>query len=280
MRVADPVQVHSWRAELTLEFARRGGRTVLAQRRHEGPLVVQKPLYPEGDEVCHAILVHPPGGIAGGDELFVDARARADTHVLLTTPAAGKWYRSIGAWAKQSTTIVAAAASCVEWLPQETILFDGARSDISLEVDLDADAIFIGWEILCLGRRGAGERYTKGECRLRSRITRERKVIWFERGFMPAGGLFCTSAAGLGGHTVCGTMLAAAAGVNRELVDACRAEGTLEGRAAVTNTPGVLVVRYLGDSSEGARQYFQRVWKHVRPALARRPARTPRIWNT
>ena len=280
MRVADPVQVHSWRGELDLDFMRCGGRTTLARRRHHGPLVLQKPLYPEGESICHAIVVHPPGGIAGGDELFLKARAGTGSHVLLTTPAAGKWYRSIGAWARQSTRIEAAAGSCVEWLPQETIVFDGARADISLQVELEADSVFIGWETLCLGRTGAGERYKTGECRLHTCISRARKVAWFERGVLPAGGLFCTSAAGLRGRSVCGTMVAAASDVNRALVAACRSEETLEGSSAVTHVPGVLIVRYLGDSSAEARRYFQRIWHHVRPALAGHAAQTPRIWNT
>src|SRR3982075_4786468 len=100
MQLAEPI-LASWKAELRLEFERREGRTVLAKRRHEGPLVVQKPLYPEGDAVGHAIVVHPPAGIAGGDELEFSARADEGAHALLTTPGAGKWYRSGGAWARQ-----------------------------------------------------------------------------------------------------------------------------------------------------------------------------------
>src|SRR5258705_8841660 len=100
MQLAEPI-LASWKAELRLEFERREGRTVLAKRRHDGPLVVQKPLYPEGGAVCHAILVHPPAGIAGGDELEFSACAGEGAHALLTTPGAGKWYRSGGAWARQ-----------------------------------------------------------------------------------------------------------------------------------------------------------------------------------
>src|SRR5207244_7905018 len=125
MRVSEPVAA-SWKASLSLSFARDENRSVLARRSHEGPLVVQKPLYPEGDAVCHAIVVHPPGGIAGGDELALDIRAAADAHALLTTPGASKWYRSAGPWARQHVRIEAAAGSIVEWLPQETILFDAA----------------------------------------------------------------------------------------------------------------------------------------------------------
>src|SRR5438105_5428750 len=101
MHIADPVHVRGWRAELALEYEMRSGRTVLARRAHDGPLVVQKPLYPEGDAVCHTILVHPPGGIVGGDELRIEARVGAAAHTLLTTPAAGKWYRAAGPWAQQ-----------------------------------------------------------------------------------------------------------------------------------------------------------------------------------
>src|SRR2546423_14099799 len=123
MRLSEPVAA-SWKARLSLSFARDGNRSVLAERSHEGPLVVQKPLYPEGDAVCHAIVVHPPGGIAGGDELRLDVSAAAGAHALLTTPGAGKWYRSAGAQAKQLLSF--SLQGTLEWLPRETIVFDGA----------------------------------------------------------------------------------------------------------------------------------------------------------
>lgn len=280
MDVADPVQVHHWRAELELEFEAREGRTLLARRRHEGPLVVQKALYPEGEAVCHAILVHPPGGMAGGDELILDAHIGARAHVLLTTPAAAKWYRSIGAWAAQRARIDVAPGACVEWLPQENIFFDGTRANITLDVALQGDAVFLGWDIYCMGRRASGEAFTRGECCLRGCITRDGRPIWFERGMMHAGDRFFTSAAGLSGSTVFGTFVAASTTVDRELVDRCRSETAADALTAITQTPGVLIVRCLGDSAEGAREYFQRIWRHVRPALAARPAKNPRIWST
>src|SRR6185369_3777298 len=155
MRVAEPL-VSSWKASLTLGFSFLEHKTVLSEKRHEGPLVVQKALYPEGPDICHAIVVHPPGGIAGGDELRLQARTAAGASALLTTPGATKWYRSAGPRATQSITFDVRGQ--LEWLPQETIVFDGALAETEIEADLAAAAGLIGWDIVCLGRTGSGER--------------------------------------------------------------------------------------------------------------------------
>ncbi len=274
MRVAEPVSA-PWRAELELGFERREGRTVLAQRRQDGPLVVQKPLYPEGDEVCHAIVVHPPAGIAGGDELELAARAGAGAHALLTTPGAAKWYRSAGPWAKQKLAFE--VAGVLEWLPQETIVFDGALADMGREVNLGPDARFLGWEILCLGRTGSGERFGRGEIRLHTRISRAGRLVFLERGRIEGGGKLMHSPVGLGGRSVLGTVLAASAGLDSKSVAECRSAAP---GAAITLLPGLLVARYLGDSSEEAKRCLARVWSVLRPALAGREAVEPRIWRT
>ena len=279
MQLADPVHVRSWRATLDLVYERRADRTVLASRRHDGPLVVQKPLYPEGDAVCHTIVVHPPGGIAGGDELGIAATIGSGAHALLTTPAAGKWYRSAGPWARQRVAIAVESQACAEWLPQETIVFDGALADMSVDIALDDDASYIGWDVICLGRTASGETYDNGASRFSTRISRDGTPLWFERATLDAGGLLAGSKAGLAGHSVFGTMIATGA-IPRDLLDACRAERAAEGGHGITCPPGLFVARYLGDSSESARHYFQRLWRHVRPAIVGRDAHTPRIWST
>lgn len=272
MQSAEPVAA-PWKAELELSFERAGPRSVLAARRHDGPLVVQKPLYPEGGAVCHAIVVHPPGGIAGGDELALGVRVGAGAHALLTTPGAGKWYRSAGAWAAQRLDFEVVPGGCLEWLPQETIVFDGAAAHLGSEVRLQGDAHFLGWEILCFGRTGSGERFRKGEIRLDNRLYRDGKLVWLERGRIAGGSALLESPAGLHGRTVCATLLAAGAPFD---LAACRA---IEG-LAVTQLPGVLVARYLGDSSEQAKRLLARLWAVLRPALAGREAVEPRIWRT
>ena len=105
-----------WQARLALQFERRDARTVLVRRAHEGPLVVQKPLYPEGDGVCQCIIIHPPGGIAGGDRLDLDIEAGAGAFTQLTTPGAAKWYRAGGHEASANTRIRAGPGAVVEWM--------------------------------------------------------------------------------------------------------------------------------------------------------------------
>jgi len=151
MRLAEPV-ASTWKASLSLEFCFENQKSTLRRNVHDGPLVVQKPLYPVGSEVCHAIVAHPPGGIAGGDELTLNLIAGKGASVLLTTPGAAKWYRSSGPWAKQAAQFD--VQEVLEWLPQETIAFDGARAQTAYDVNLGAQAGIIGWDIVCLGRTG------------------------------------------------------------------------------------------------------------------------------
>jgi len=279
MYSAEAVHLRTWRAELELGFERRGERTVLATRRQDGPLAVQKALYPEGDGVCHAIVLHPPGGIAGGDELEIAVRAADHAHALLTTPGAAKWYRTAGPWASQSVTIEAGDGACVEWLPQETIVFDGALAGMRTEVRLAGRARYIGWEILCLGRSGSGERFARGTCGPATRLLRDGRLLRFERGTIEGGGPLLESPAGLAGQAVCATMLAAAPDLERLLPD-CREARPENGEGAVTLLPGVMVARYLGASSEAAKRYFTQLWRLLRPAVAGIEAREPRIWST
>lgn len=279
MQLAESVHLTGWRASLALDFVRRGPRTVLAGRRHDGPLVVQKALYPEGEDVCHTIVVHPPAGVAGGDALTLDARLGAGAHALLTSPGAGKWYRSAGPWAEQRIAFDVAPGACLEWLPQENIVFDGARATMSSEFRLAGDARFIGWEILCLGRTGSGERFGSGELRLAMRVTRDGAPLWIERGTIAGGGVLLESPAGLAGQPVTGTLVATLT-PDGELLSRLREAAPVAGAGAVTRLPGVLVARYLGASGEAARAYFAALWGMIRPAVAGRGAALPRIWRT
>ena len=277
MQVAEPL-VSSWKASLSLDFSFANRKTTLSRKIHDGPLVVQKSLHPEGSELCHAIIVHPPGGIAGGDELTLNVATEENAAALLTTPGAAKWYRSSGPWAKQSVAFK--VGGTLEWLPQETIVFDGALAQSAYEVDLAAGASLLGWDIVCLGRTGSGERFTRGTWRSSMQLRREGKLLWLERGRIDGGGRLLESPAGLAGKPVFGTLFASGVNMNQELLHECRKSEPEQGQGAVTLLPGILLARYLGDSSEAARRYFIALWRILRPALTGRDAIEPRIWRT
>jgi urease accessory protein len=270
-----------WDAELALCYQRRGQRSVLERRAHRGPLVVLKSLYPEGDAVCQNIVVHPPAGIVGGDRLALEVTVGENAQAQLTTPGAARWYRSAGVAARQSLRFSVAAGGLLEWLPQETIVFDGAIAGLETHVGLARNATFLGWEIVCLGRRLAGERFASGRLSQDLVVRRDGARQWFEHARLDGGSRLLESRVGVDRQPVFGTFLAAAALVPDGLVAACREVACEDdGEVAVTRLPGVLLARYRGAWPEAARNYFAALWARVRPALAGRDAVRPRIWNT
>ena len=269
----------AWHAELDLAFARRGPATVLVRDRHAGPLLVQKTLHPEGESLCHAIVLHPPAGIAAGDQLTLHAAVEERAQVLLTTPGATKWYRSTSAVAGSAARLSVAAGATLEYLPREAIVFDGARASALLEVELGADAILIGWDLWCLGRTASGEVFRHGRLQLASRVRRDGRLCWEERCDLDAGSALLHSPAGLAGQPVFGTLFAAGPEAPRSLVDACRAlPFGQRGQGALTQLPGVLLARYLGPSTEEAFAWFTALWTLLRPLYVGREAVRPRIW--
>jgi urease accessory protein len=269
----------AWHASLRLRFAVDGGTgsgtTRLTERTHRGPLRVQKALYPEGPRACHVIVVHPPGGIVGGDRLDIDMRLAPGAEVLATSPGAAKWYRANGRVSGQSVRLHADAGAALEWLPQETIFYDGADVGLDHEVDLAPDARYIGAEVLCFGRTASGERFTQGRIRQRTRIRVGGRTVWWEQGTLLAAG--AGSPLALGGHSVCATLLAVGPPLPAALLAALREQDPL---LALSQVKSVLVARWLGDDGEAARASLVRVWHTVRPHLLGRAAAVPRIWQT
>jgi urease accessory protein len=270
----------TWDATLKLRYERRGLRSVLAGRSCEGPLAVQKSLYPEGDAVCQNIIVHPPAGIAGGDTLTVDIDVGPQACAQLTTPGATKWYRSAGPKARQRIVLRVGAGAILEWLPQEAIVFDGAIAELDTKIDLASDALYIGWELVCLGRTAAGERFSRGQLRQRVALARDGVPAFIERATLDADAALLASPVGLNGAVVFGTFLAACTFMPDAVLATCRALAPRTGEGAITSVRGCTVARYRGGSAEAARAYFVEIWRHVRPALVGRGAVPPRIWNT
>lgn len=268
-----------WRARLEIGFGLRAGRTAPVHRRHDGPLAVQRAFYPEGP-VCHLYLLHPPGGLVGGDLLQIELEAAPGTHALLTTPGATKFYRSLGAVAEQVQSIHVAADAALEWFPQETIYFDGCVAQTRARIELESGARFIGWETGVLGRPASHDAFERGRMTQRLDVYRDGEPVFMDAVHLDGDSALRDGAAGLNGCTAMATMVATP--VDAAWVPVIREQvrprpGEL---FAATLKDDVLVCRFIGHQAAHARQLFEQVWSILRPRMMDRPACAPRIWNT
>jgi len=262
---------------LDLGFERRDDRTTLVRSRHSGPLRVQRPFYPEG-EVCHVYVVHPPGGVVGGDRLDIRVDCASAAQALLTTPAAGKIYRS-GGRPQQMNVALNLSGSTLEWLPQETIYYPGATLVQQLELRADRQSRFIGWDIGCFGLAARGETFSSGSVVQGIEIRIEGRALLLERLRIDPGAV--DAPWGLASFPVFGTFLAypAARGDLEDLL-ADIDQDTGEVRFGLTLVDGLLLGRCFAYHADQVKRRFVQLWQRMRPRLMQRPASVPRIWAT
>jgi urease accessory protein len=267
----------SWQARLELQFQRSGGRTILARRQHVGPLIVQRPFYPEGP-TCHVYLVHPPGGIVGGDALSLQVDVESDAHALLTTPAATRFYRAGPHPAATLNQQLTVRNGALEWLPQETIVFDGARARTTTRVDLSGESRFLGWEIACLGRPAIEEGFQSGQLHLDFLLYHDGLPLMLDRMRVVGDSPALAAPWGLGGAQAMGTLLMYPA---RDVdLAPLRALTGGDARHALSVVDDVLVCRALAREAEAVRELFGALWLQLRESLLGRTAVAPRIWAT
>lgn len=272
-----------WEAELEMVFARLHGATRLSRRRRRGPLALQRSLYPEG-EVCHTYLLHPPGGLVGGDSLQIDLTMESAAHALITTPGATKFYRSDGRLARQRQHLRVAAGGCLEWFPQENIFFPGAIAELETCLELTSESRFIGWELHCLGRPAIQEVFTRGQVRARLRVIRDGVPLLIEQ-LVTEGDSLLRSASGLRHYPMSGSLMLHAPellDVREAVLEQVRSLLSHDGPqlAAATQLDGLLVIRLLGSSTESMQRQMILIWQALRPLIMQRPACLPRIWST
>lgn len=264
-----------WKARLRLGFCASEGRTLLARREHAGPLLVQKPFYPEGT-TCHVYLIHPPGGVVGGDTIDLGVQCDPGSQVLLTTPAAGKFYRSRGPWAKQKNRFEVMDGALLEWLPQETILFDDCRVESLTRFELEDGARMIGWEMVALGRPACNEGFARGRARMGLEVWKDGVPLLLEQLNLDAAML--ASPCGLNKKPLSATLVAYPA-TPREL-DAARDLAGERRDFGATLIDRLLICRALGQQAEPVRNLLVSIWRAIRPGMAGKPACEPRIWAT
>jgi urease accessory protein len=268
-----------WHASLALRVCAAGGRSRL-DAAHRGPLRVQKALYPEGPSPCHAIVLHPPGGIAGGDALEIAVDVSAGAHALVTTPGAAKWYKANGRRASQDVRL--AVAGALEWLPQEAIIFDAAAARSTIDIELADGASMIGWDIVAVGRAAAGERFAHGDFSQTIRLRIGGDLVWVERTRLVGGDALLDSPIGLAGRHVFGCLWATGPQVDDATLE--RARAALDGHGTATPltrlAPRLLVARASAGGTPAVRAALAAAWAALRPLVLHRSAVPPRLWAT
>lgn len=278
-------QPRHWYASLNLRLGPSAGKTRLLQAEHQGPLRVQRAFYPEGPH-CHLYWLHPPGGLVTGDELHFSAHLEASASVLFTTPSAGKIYATEQCQESQQSyfTLNQEANSTLEWLPQETLVFDGARGQINTRFNLAAGAKLFAWDIVCLGRPASRDWFKSGSCSTSMEIWQDGVPLQIERNdFLAASDLMRAPWGLQGAHSLgtCAITLILPAAQQEALAEQLtQLFGDAQNHWGVTQKAKIFLVRYLGCDTAKAKAGFIYVWQQLRPMLLGAPACLPRIWAT
>lgn len=285
----------SWRARLDLDFnvAPLSSSEIAVDLRehktrlgfqHFGPLRIQKALYPEGPSPCHAIIVHPPGGIAGGDRLEVIVKSRARSHGLVTNPSATKWYGTDSV-VPASQLIDIELDGKFEWLPQETIVFNQARVRSDIHVRASDEGAMIGWDHLIFGRHSSGETFAEGNFNQTLRIELDGKEVWRDKLVLQGGDPLFASPIGLRGHHALATVWAVlphSKSWDEQTIQSLRDQTSVHGEQGIAWTvlhSRLLVGRVLANPLN-LKSLLQNAWKFLRPHVLDRIAVAPRLWAT
>ncbi len=275
----------TWHATLHLHYTRQDQRTV-AHYHHEGPLRVLQSLYPEGDAVCHNVLVHPPGGLVGGDTLAIKIEVQADAHGLVTTPGATRFYKSATEPAVQSVHARLAPDARLEWLPLEALAYNQCRAENKAVFELAPGAELMGWDITALGLPEAGQPFVEGTFAQHIEVP----GVWREQGRIDAADLrLMDGPLGLAGQRCMATLFFVAG----QPIERQRREQALEtvrslidGHAlratagATSPHPQVLVLRVLAPLVEPALDLLKQARAAWRQQLWALEAVPPRVWAT
>jgi urease accessory protein len=283
MSAAQPSTAHHWPASLSLHYRQASGCSVV-NHQHSGPLRVLKSLYPEGDAVCHNVLVHPPSGLVGGDTLDIQVQVDAGAHALITTPGATRFYRSEQGLAQQKVSVALAPGAKLEWLPLETIAYSGCQALNQWVGQLAPGSELMAWDMLALGLPHANLAFEQGRYAQHLEI----KGMWLERADLAASDeRLLNSPLGLAGQRCMGTLVLAqgspwAEAERRLAVEVARQvceDSPLKAWSGVTSPdPRIVVLRVLAPQVEAVFHLLKSVWMGWRADIWRMPTVQPRIW--
>lgn len=274
----------TWLARLDLDYTLEAERSV-ARYLHQGPLRILQSLYPEGDTVCHNVLVHPPSGLVGGDTLDMHVTVGSGAHGLVTTPGATRFYRSEAGLATQQVHARLKSEARLEWLPLEAIAYNGCDGLNRAVFELAPGAELITWDITALGLPAADLPFAQGTFRQHMEIP----GVWLERGTIRAADTrLMDSPLGLAGQRCMATLVFAAGSAiaaersdralacARELLEASELRMTA---GATSPHQQVIVLRVLAPVTEPAMQLLRQVWAAWRQEMWGLAGTVPRLWN-
>lgn len=279
-----------WQGHLQLTYRHNHGKTQAIQHQGTAPLKVQRSFYPEDEAICHNTILHTAGGIVGGDRLGIDIDLQPESRAVITTAAAGKIYGTNGTLASQHIVQNIGDNACLEWVPQETIIFNHAIFHQHLRVNLAPTGSWLGWEINRFGRTARGERFTDGEWRSATEVYRQGKPIWIDRQILN-GDEMVDSPHSLARHPIIGSLAWIGSGVfdlstatfhdlSKDLVIEARSLfGGEPSKIGVTRLTQGLLCRYRGDSTAEVRQWFTAVWHLLRHSFLQSPPIHLRVWQ-
>lgn len=272
----------NWQGKLHLIYGKRQGKTLVNHAFASAPLRIQRPFYPEGEGICHSVVLHTAGGIVGGDILKQNLELERSSHALVTTPAAAKVYRSNGQQAQQEIDLKVGENACLEWLPQENIIFNGAVFQQQMKVELAPGAKYLGWEINRFGRTARGEKFLQGNWRSHTEVWQGGKPLWIDRQWLPGSETTFHSANGLAGKPIVGSFVCLGKPVSPEIIIQVQKlwhQGNYQGEGGVTQTQGQgLLCRYRGNSTGEVRHWFTEVWQLLRVYWLELSIVKPRVW--
>lgn len=268
----------NWKAHLHLSMQSRLGTTRLVPKKRYGPLTVQRPFYPEKN-TCHVYLLHPPGGIVGGDELDLKIDCDTDSHALVTTPGATKFYRSSGKTALFKQKFHLEENSILEFLPLENIYFPGAIVDAKTDIHLNENSQCIFWETHCFGRPANKELFDTGNVLLKLNIYENKSLLLTDRQVINEQEL--QRSCGARNHAVLSTMVIVSDGLSEALINNLRDVSLESAHSGITQLDDrLLIIRVMSNSTLINANYCQALWRIARPEVLQRPACIPRIWQT
>ncbi|CAD5954429.1 urease accessory protein D [Planktothrix agardhii CCAP 1459/11A] len=271
-----------WQGILELDYQKIGNSTQLVKAYSQAPLKIQRSFYPEGQEICHSIILHTAGGMVGGDRLSQTINLQPETQVLLTTPAASKIYRSSGETAQNTINIEIQEQAYLEFIPREIIIFNGAIFSQNLRVNLDPNACYLGWEITRFGRTARGEIFNQGQWKSCTEIWQNGCPVWIDRQGFIANEEILNSPHGLGGKPVIATLTWVGQPVSEDIVKNIRqlwSQRETSSQAGVTQLISGLLCRYRGNSTQEVINWFTDVWQLLRQNYTGKSIVKPRVWQ-